>query len=101
MRTADPATVGVEGGRAARAPGNGRPGLSAPAGYRLRVARVGALAEGGDGGLVAVWCDALFEVGERLGEADRLDVAREREGSLGGVACGIDLAALKVRDREP
>jgi hypothetical protein len=62
---------------------------------------VSAFGECGDGGLVAVWCDALFEVAERLGEADGLDVVREREGLLGGVAGGVALAALEVRDREP
>jgi hypothetical protein len=45
------------------------------AGNSLRAVRVGAFGERGDGGFVAVWCDALLEVVERLGEADGLDAA--------------------------
>jgi hypothetical protein len=56
--------------------------------------------ERGDGWLVAVECDALLEVVQRLGEADGLDAMGEGEGALGGVAGGVELPALKVRDRE-
>jgi hypothetical protein len=63
--------------------------------------RVGALGERGNGGLVAVWRDALLEIVEGLSESDGLDVVCERESFLGSVAGGVDLAALKVRDRKP
>jgi hypothetical protein len=55
---------------------------------------VDAFGERGDSGFLAVWCDALLEVAERLSEADGLDVMCERESVLGGVACGVDFVTL-------
>jgi hypothetical protein len=59
---------------------------------------VAAFVERRDGGFVAVWCEALLEVVERLRETNGLDVACERDGLLGGVVCGVDLAALRRHD---